>query len=142
MAHVTIYRILCALLGLGWLAAAAGLFAMFLGYHAPGGRGEGLFATMGPYGHYLAAFAGCALLVWGLLLLTAARRPFEVRGLAPATALGLVLCAVQRMLAWVVGDYATLGDVLRVEAAVLLVLALGFVWLRPASRDAAAEPAS
>jgi hypothetical protein len=133
MPGVTGYRILCALMGLAWLAAGAGLFAMFLGYHAPGGRGEGLFSTMGPMGHYMAASAGCALLVWAWLLFAAARRPLEGRSVGSATAFGLVLCALYRMIAWGVGDYAALGDVLRIESGVFLALALGFVWLRPRS---------
>jgi hypothetical protein len=138
MARVTGYRILCGLLGLVWLAVGGGLLAMFLGYHAPGGRGEGLFSTMGPQGHYLAAFAGCALVAWGLALLSAARRPREERGIGVATVVGLVLCAAQRMMAWVVGDYVALADLLRVEAAVFLVLALALVWLLP-TRPVAVE---
>ena len=125
------YRVLCAVLGVAWLAVGASLFGMFLGYHAPGGRSDGLFSTMGPQGHYLAAFAGCALIVWGLMLVAAARRPLEGRSVGSATAFGLVLCAVYRMIAWLVGDYAALADLLRVESAVFLALALGFVWLRP-----------
>ena len=110
---------------------------MFFGYHMPGGRTEGLFFTMGPQGHYLGAFAGCALLVWSMLLLNAARRPEEGRAVGTASALGLVLCALYRMVAWIVGDYAAVGELLRVEAAAFLILALGFVWLRPVR----AEPA-
>jgi hypothetical protein len=141
---VVVYRIQCGLLGAAWLAVGAGLFTMFFAYHSPGGRGEGLFATMGPQGHYLAAFAGCALLVWGVLLLAAARRPHEGRAVGAATALGLVLCAAYRMVAWIVGDYAAVGDLLRIEAAVFLTLALGFVWLRPAppTRPARVEGAA
>jgi hypothetical protein len=131
MARVTAYRLLCGLLGLAWLAAGGALLAMFLGYHSPGGREQGLFSTMGPQGHYLAAFAGCALVVWGLALLSAAHRPLEERGIAVATVVGLVLCAAQRMMAWVVGDYAELSPLLRVESAVFLVLALALVWLVP-----------
>ena len=47
------------------------------------------------------------------------------------TAFALVLMALYRIAAWFLGDYAFLGNILRVEAAVLLLLALGFVWLRP-----------
>ena len=133
MAHTTGYRILCALVGAAWLLAGGGLFAMFFGFHAPGGRDpDALFATMGPYGHYMAAFAGCALLVWALMLLVAAFRPHAVRAVGAATAFGLSLCALYRMVAWAAGDYAALGDVLRLEAAVFLVVALAFVWIRPA----------
>jgi len=140
MTRTTAYRVLCSILGAAWLAVGASLFGMFLAYHAPGGRHEGLFSTMGPQGHYLAAFAGCALLVWGLMLLAAAHRPLEGRSVGTATAFGLVLCAGYRMIAWVVGDYAALADVLRMESAVFLALALGFVWLRP-QRPGPAEAA-
>lgn len=64
--------------------------------------------------------------------MNAAWRPQEGRAVGTATAFGLVLCATYRMLAWVVGDYAAVADLLRIEAAVFLTLALGFVWLRPA----------
>lgn len=131
------FRILCGLLGLTWLVAGLGAFGMFLGYHAPGGRTSGLFHTMGPQGHYFAAFAGCALVVWSLALLAAVRRPLAGRAIGTASALGLVLCALMRVIAWVVGDYAALGNLLRVESAVFLLLALGFVWLRPPVREAA-----
>ena len=134
MVRVIGYRVLCVFLGLCWLAVGANLFAMFLGYHSPGGRSEGLFSTMGPYGHYMAAFAGCALLVWALLLLAAAWRPFEGQSVAAATVFGLVLCAVYRMIAWTVGDYADVRDLLQLESAVFLVLALAFVWLCPPAR--------
>jgi len=132
------YRLLCGFLGFAWLVVGASLYAMFFAYHAPGGRSEGLFSTMGPQGHYMAAFAGSALIVWGVALVAAAWRPVEARGVGVATALGLVLCAVYRMVGWVVGDYAALGDLLRVEAAVFLLLALGFVWLRPRASEASA----
>jgi len=132
MGRTTLYRILCALLGAAWILAGAGLLAMFFQYHAPGGRSGGLFSGMGPQGHYMAAFAGCALLVWALLLLSAAWRPLEGRAVGTASAFGLVLCAAYRLVAFAVGDYVALGDLLRIEAAVFLGLALGFVWLRPA----------
>ncbi|HKJ23884.1 MAG TPA: hypothetical protein VKB65_03620 [Myxococcota bacterium] len=131
------YRALCGLLGAAWLVAGGGLLAMFVAYHAPGGRSEGLFSTMGPQGHYMAAFAGCAIVVWGCALIAAAWRPLEARGIGAASALGLVLCAAYRLMAFVVGDYAELGNLLRVEAGVFLVLALGFVWLRPRAPGAA-----
>jgi hypothetical protein len=58
-----------------------------------------------------------------------------------ATALALVFSAVYRMAGWVVGDYYVwLGDLPRAEAAILLILALLFVWLRP-PRVAALEVA-
>ena len=39
------------------------------------------------------------------------------------------------MVAWLVGDYHALGNLPRIEAGILLALALAFLWLRPA-RDA------
>ena len=135
------YRVLCGLLGVAWLAAGVGLIQMFLAYHAPGGRSDGLFVTMGPQGHYLGAFAGCALLVWSLMLLHAVLRPEQGRTIGTASAFGLVLCAAYRMLAWIVGDYFEVGELLRVEAAVFLLMALGFVWLRPADAGIGAERA-
>jgi len=124
------YRVLCSLSGglLGLLGLT--LFAGFFAYHAP--NSEPALPT-GPIGHYFAAFAGCALVGWGGALLAAAREPgAAARAVGTATALALVLAAVTRIAAWFVGDYhAFAGDVLRFEAAGLLVLALLFVWLRP-----------
>ena len=88
---------------------------------------------MGPLGHYFAAFAGCALVGWGGSLLAGARDLATGRLLAPITAFGLALLALYRMLGWFMGDYhAWAGELLRYEAALFLVLALAFVWLRPA----------
>ncbi len=67
-----------------------------------------------------------------------AARGHDSRAVGTATAVGLVLTALFRMLFWFLGDLAWVGDVLRVEAAVLLLLALAFVWLRPT--HSAAEP--
>jgi len=80
---------------------------------------------------YFVAFTGCALVAWGGGLLGAARRPEGSRALGTATAVGLVLAALYRMVAWLMGDYAFLGNLLRGEAALFLLLALAFVWLRP-----------
>jgi hypothetical protein len=65
-------------------------------------------------------------------LFAAARHPESARGIGTATAVGLVLAAVCRMAAWIVGDYYVFpGELLRAEAAAMLVLALAFIWLRP-----------
>jgi hypothetical protein len=49
------------------------------------------------------------------------------------TALALTGLALVRMVGWFMGDYHALaGDLLRFEAALFLLLALAFVWLRPA----------
>ena len=106
------------------------LFVSFLGYHAP--NSEAGIPT-GPVGFYFVAFSGCALLGWGGSLLATARQPWTGRGIGSATAFALVLSAVYRMLGWLVGDYyAFAGELLRIEAALFLVLALAFLWLRPA----------
>jgi len=124
------YALLCAGAGLLLVLTGLALYAQFFRFHAPGGLGFELL-PMGPNGHYFAAFAGAALVGWGGALLGASRRPELARAVGTATAVGLVLAAFYRMLAWVVGDYAELGGLLRAEAAVLLLLALAFVWLRP-----------
>lgn len=113
------------LLTLAGLAFVAGFFA----YHAPDSQ-PGI--PTGPVGFYFVAFAGCALVGWGGSLLAAARRPETGRAIGTATCLALVLMALYRMLGWLTGDYyAWAGDLLRVEAAIFLVLALAFLWLRP-----------
>ncbi len=84
------------------------------------------------WGYYMLGMAGSALLVWGACLLAVVRAPTANPGVATATVIGLVLGATLRLLAWYSGEYRVAGDQLRLESAVLLVLALGFVWLRPA----------
>ena len=120
----------CVAVGGMWLVAGVALFLQFFRFHAPGGESPALF-PMGPNGHYFAAFAGAALVAWGGCLLGAARRPWLGRSVGTATALGLVMCAVARMLAWLVGDYARLGNLPRIEAGVFLCVALALLWLRP-----------
>lgn len=84
-----------------------------------------------PWGYYMLAVAGSALIVWGVALASAVRTPEANLGIATATTVGLVLGAILRLLAWYSGEYRLAGDQLRVESAVFLVLALGFIWLRP-----------
>lgn len=126
-----IYAILCAVSGAALCILGLLLFAQFFRFHAPGGLGFPLL-PMGPNGHYFVAFAGSALVGWGGALLGAARHAVHTRAVGTATAVALVMSALYRMVAWVVGDYTLLGDLPRVEAALLLLLALAFVWLRPA----------
>ncbi|MCG8590484.1 MAG: hypothetical protein MJE66_14435 [Proteobacteria bacterium] len=136
MGRVLAYRILAGSLGAFCLLGGAFLFAAFFRYQTP--HSEPPLPT-GPWGHYLGAMAGCALIAWGGGLVGVARRPETGRALATASALALTGMALYRMLAWVIGDYyAVAGDLLRVEAGLFLVLALGFVWLRPAA-DAGQE---
>jgi hypothetical protein len=89
-----------------------------------------LFAT-DAWGYYMVGVAGSALIVWAGALIALVRNPREHRGVATATTIGLVLGAVLRLLAWYSGEYRQAGDQLRLESAVFLVAALGFVWLRP-----------
>lgn len=96
----------------------------------------------GPVGHYFVAFAGCALMGWGGGLIGAARAPETSRTVTTITAWVLCFMAVVRMTAWFVGDYTVwLGNLPRTEAAVLLVIALLLVWLRPESGAHAAARA-
>ena len=124
------FRLIAALTGVTFVVAGAALFFAFFAYQRPGSEP---LLPMGPLGHYFAAFAGCALVGWGGALVAAARDPATGRALAPWTALALTGLALYRMLGWFMGDYHALaGDLLRLEAAVFLLLALAFVWLRPA----------
>jgi hypothetical protein len=125
------YTILCAFLGALLCVVGLFFFVQFFRFHAPGGLGLPLL-PMGPNGHYFVAFTGSALVGWGGALLGAARHPETSRAVGTATIVALVMSAVYRMVAWVVGDYAVLGSLPRAEAAGFLLLALGFVWLRPA----------
>jgi len=123
------FRVLAALTGLMFLAAGAGLFLAFFAYQRPGSEPP---LPMGPLGHYFAAFAGCALIGWGGALLSGARDLATGRRIAPTTALGLTGLALYRLVGWFMGDYyALMGNLLRFEAGLFLVLALAFVWLRP-----------
>jgi hypothetical protein len=83
------------------------------------------------WGYYLLGIAGSALIAWAACLVAVVRAPTTTTGIATATTVGLVLGAIVRLLAWYSGEYRLAGDQLRLESGVLLVLALGFVWLRP-----------
>ena len=131
MTRVCGYGLLCATFGAALVLLGIVLFGQFFLYHAPASKAFGP-VPLGPNGAYIAGFAGTCLVAWGGALIGAARRPSVGRSVGTATAVSLVLAAVQRLAAWVVGDYAGLGDLPRIEAAVFLLLALAFVWLRPA----------
>ena len=83
------------------------------------------------WGYYILGVAGSALIVWSVALFAAVRAPTLNPGVATATTVGLVLGAVLRLLAWYSGEYRQAGDQLRLESGVFLILALGFIWLRP-----------
>lgn len=127
------YSWLCGVSGVAFVLAGCAFFLAFFAYHAPGSDAA---IPTGPVGFYFVAFSGCALLGWGGSLLSVARHPETGRAIGTVTALALVLMALYRMAGWIMGDYyAWLGDLLRVEAAVFLLFALGFLWLRPARRS-------
>ena len=129
------YVFLCRTCGVGFLLI--GLWLCFAALQSRGPDAASILPfPLGPQGYYFVAFSGCALLAWGGGLVGAARGHGS-RAVGTATAVGLVLAALFRMLFWFLGDLAWMGNVLRAEAAVLLLLALAFVWLRPAR---AAEP--
>lgn len=130
MTRLAAYRWLCGVSALLLAVVGGILFASFFAYHAPGGGGA-VARGLGPRSAYLAALGGGALLAWAGCLLAGVRRPEAARTVGTATAVGFTLEALYRLVAWTVGDYHELGAVLRIEAGVLLLLALGFVWLRP-----------
>ena len=130
------YAWLCGVSGVALSLAGLAFFLGFFAFHAPNSAPA---IPTGPVGYYFVAFTGCALVGWGGALLSAARRPEVGRAIGTWTAFALVLMAVYRMVGWVMGDYyAWVGDLLRVEAAVFLLLALAFLWLRPDRATAAA----
>lgn len=123
------YRLLCAGLGVLLVLAGLALFAGFFAYQMP--DSEPAIPT-GPVGFYFIGFTGSALVAWGGCLLASARTPEGLRGVGTATSVGFVLCAVMRLVAWVVGDYHDLlGELPRAEAAFFLLAALALAWLRP-----------
>ena len=129
MNRLRAYRLLTGTTGIVFVLLGSMFTLSFFGYQQTGSKPS---IPTGPVGFYFVAFTGCALIGWGGGLLGAARRPRAGRSIGTATALALVLMSIVRMLAWVIGDYYEwLGEVTRAEAAFFLVLALGFVWLRP-----------
>jgi hypothetical protein len=130
MRSLTAYRILCGFVGGLFVLSGIGFVFSFFRSLAHGGELSGPI-PLGVGGAYFLAFSGCALVGWGGSLLGAVRQPRAYRAVGTATALALVLMAAYRLAAWFFGDYAFLGNILRVEAAGMLAFALAFVWLRP-----------
>ncbi len=83
------------------------------------------------WGYYIVGIAGSALIMWAVALFATVRAPTANPAVGTATIVGLILGAILRLLAWYSGEYRPVDDQLRLESAILLVLALGFVWLRP-----------
>ena len=121
--------IFCALIGLLFIAAFCDR-ALFQVFAHP------LFET-NYWGYYLLGFSGSVLLAWAGCLVAAVRRPEYSSGIGAATAGGLIVGTILRLLAWYSGEYRLAGAQLQLESAVLIVLALAFVWLRPARVDRA-----
>ena len=135
MNRLAAYRLLSGILGFAFLLFGLALTVGFFRYQVPGSTPA---IPTGPVGFYFIAFTGCALVAWGGGLLGIARKPLANRTLGTATAFALVLMAVIRMLAWLIGDYYEwLGELPRAEAGFFLILALAFVWLRPTTGEVA-----
>jgi hypothetical protein len=117
----------CALIGVFFIVAFCDR-ALFQVFAHP-------FFDTNYWGYYLLAFSGSALLAWAGCLVAAARRPEHSSGIGVATAAGLIVGTIVRLLAWYSGEYRLAGAQLQLESAVLIVLALGFVWLRPRRSD-------
>ncbi|MBW2497518.1 MAG: hypothetical protein JRF61_09625 [Deltaproteobacteria bacterium] len=141
MRRLRLYRVLVGSLGVASLVFGLALVGSFFAYQRPGSTP---MIPTGPIGHYFVAFTGCALIGWAGGLIGAARDPWSSRSVGTMTAFVLALMAVIRMVVWLVGDYsAWLGDLPRQEAAVLLLIALALVWLRPTvAESVAGSPAS
>ena len=130
MNKLTAYRVLCGFVGGLFVLSGLGFVASFFRTLGSGGELPGPI-PLGVGGAYFLAFSGCAMVGWGGSLLGAAREPLAYRAVGTATAVALVLMATYRIAAWFSGDYAFLGNVLRVEAGGMLLFALAFAWLRP-----------
>ena len=130
------YRILSALMVVLLYLVGAGLLVGFLrGTLIPGSDGS-TQALTNYWGFYMMGFAGAELWAWGACLLSAVIAPSTARTVGTATAFGLVVNAIFRLIAWFSGEYAEVHNLPRIEAAVMLVLALGFIWLRPPRMEA------
>jgi len=129
-----LFMVVCLVLGIQLLH---GFLANTL-MPSSGGAPSGIVPT-DYWGQYLGGFAGCLMITWAAMLVSAVRWPAASRGIGTATAVGLLLNAVFRMIAWFSGEYAEAGNVPRVEASIMLILALAFIWLRPPS-EAAENP--
>ena len=124
-----VYRTLCWLVGTLMVLLGLAFLGVFLLSVTPGSTPLLPF-PIGPQGYYFVAFSGSCLVAWGFCLFGAGRGQGG-RPIGTATAIGLTLGAAYRVLVWVLGDFWWLGGAPRVEAIVLLSMALAFLWLRP-----------
>lgn len=116
-------------LGVACFVFGVAMVAAFFLYQRP--HSTPLVPT-GPVGHYFVAFTGCGLIAWAGGLVGAARAPLASRSIGTMTIVVLILMAVIRMVAWMIGDYFVwLGDLPRTEAAGLLIVAGALIWLKP-----------
>jgi len=127
------YRALCAITGALLALGGTALLLGSLRALAPGAAELVPGVPFGPPALYFVAFAGCALVGWGGALAAAAREP--TRGVGTWSAVALTAMAVYRMAVWFMGEAFLPPALLRAEAAIFLVLALAFVWLRPRARE-------
>ena len=133
MLRLRLYRVLMGSIGIGVFLFGAAMIASFFLYQRPGSTP---LVPTGPVGHYFVAMSGCAMIGWAGGLIGAARDPMGSRTVGTISILVLVVMAVIRMVAWVIGDYAAwLGDLSRTEATGLLVLALLLIWTKPTVRE-------
>jgi hypothetical protein len=123
------YKTLCWIVGSIMVVGGLALVGTFVVSVTPGSSSPLPF-PIGPQGYYFVAFSGSCLVAWGFCLFGAARGAGG-RAIGTATAIGLSLGAIYRVLVWMLGDFWWMGETPRVEAIVFLVLALAFLWLRP-----------
>jgi hypothetical protein len=130
--HFT-FRILCVVLMV--LCAVTGVILIVGFFRALILPSENVGAPLIPanyWGFYMAAFAGILLITWAGFLLLALRDPVLARGIGFVTAIGLILNSLLRLVAWASGEFAEVGNVPRVEAAIMLLIALMLIWTTPA----------
>jgi len=108
------YRVLCGGLGLGLMLFGLGFVLAYFAAIGPGAGETIPGVPMGPPALYFMAFSGCALVGWGGGLLGVLRDP----GSPASRAIGT-------------GDSPFPGNLPRIEAGLMLLLALAFLWLRP-----------
>jgi len=129
MNRLRLYRFLMGMLGVAFFVFGVAMVATFFLYQRPGSTP---LVPTGPIGHYFVAFTGCALIAWSGGLVGAARDPLTSRSIGTMTIFVLILMALIRMIAWLIGDYAGwLGDLPRAEASAFLLIAFALIWLKP-----------